>query len=126
MANLQLLVEKNQQENNRMMAEQDLIQSIQDLEAIQTNLLDYIQSQKSSIDLIADNITISDVHIQKGEKDLKIAERLQLKYLPIILGTGVGLAVFGPLGLIPGFKIGGITTGATAGVLGGVLGYKYQ
>ena len=126
MANLQLLIDKSQQEEERILAEQELIQSIQDLEAIQTNLLEYIHSQKEGIDSIADNITLSSCHIKKGESDLKIAERLQLKYLPIILGSGIGFAMFGPVGLIPGFKIGGIATGATASVLGGVLGYKYQ
>lgn len=126
MANLQMLLYQHQIEEEHMLEEQKLIESIKDLESIQADLLGYIERQQTGIDTITDNITLSDINIKKGNEDIKIAERLQLKYLPIILGTGIGFAVFGPLGFIPGFKVGGIATGATAGVFGGLLGYKYQ
>lgn len=140
MANLQILLNRNTLEyvdtnfdtnvdtnkDIEIIEKEQLLQNLRDIQEIQTNIISVVERQDEKLDSIANNLIYAENHIEKAEIELKEASRLQLKYLPIVLGGGLGFAMFGPLGLIPGFKFGGLATGASAGLIGSVIGYKYQ
>jgi uncharacterized protein YcfJ len=64
--------------------------------------------------------------IESGLNELKEAQRLSVKYTPILIGSVIGILIGGPFGLIPGFKAGGTIALSSGGILGGFLGYKIQ
>jgi hypothetical protein len=108
-----------------LLEERELINSVKDLNEIQKNLASLINSQQENLDLIQNNITITEEQSIKALEDLKEADRLFFSYKPIFIGGALGLLVGGPLGLIAGVKWTGLTSGLGS-ALGGYAGYKAQ
>lgn len=103
-----------------------LLNTLNDIEQIQKNMLMALAEQNIELDRIDDNITNSNETLELALNDLEDAYNMQFRYIPVILGCSVGLATFGPLALIPTFKVGGLLVGIGAGSIGGFFGYKYQ
>jgi hypothetical protein len=93
---------------------------------MQKNLLVLLYEQDYTLDNINNNMETSNNYLEQALNDIDIASNLQFRYIPVILGCSFGLVTFGPLALIPAFKIGGLLTGIGAGSVGGYMGYKYQ
>lgn len=106
--------------------EHELMEKLEDLAEIQGHLSLCLEGQQNQIDTIADNLTLAEIKIEKGVKELKIAQQYSFKYIPIAVGGLVGVAVGGPFGLIPGFKLGGLAMGGVLGATGAYAGYKIQ
>ena len=108
-----------------LLAEQDLIDSVKDLNEIQKNLALLVNNQQEKLDSIQNNITDVEQYSVRALDDLKEADRLFFSYKPIFIGGTVGLLVGGPVGLLVGVKWTGLTSGI-GGFLGGYAGYKAQ
>lgn len=126
MSNLGQLLIDREEEAKLEQEKLELLQSLQDLAEINQHLSAYLKESEEQIEEINENLTLATVEIDHGTKDLKAAQDYSFKYLPIFLGASIGVIVGGPFGFIPGFKAGGLITGAGLGVIGGVTGYKIQ
>ena len=67
-----------------------LFKSMQELNEIQTHLLECVESQDEKIDSIQANIISTDTQIEHGTEDLIEAQRYSFKYSPILIGFLVG------------------------------------
>jgi hypothetical protein len=126
MTNLNQLLIERLEEDELEKEKLELYQNLQDLAIINKHLTQYLLESAPKIEEIRDNITISTVAIDRGTEDLRIANDYSFKFLPVILGVTVGVIVGGPLGLIPGFKVGGLIAAGGLGVVGGITGYQIQ
>ena len=108
-----------------LLEENDLIDSVKDLNEIQKNLALLVNNQQEKLDLIQNNITEVEEQNIRAIEDLKEADRLFFSYKPIFLGGTLGLLVGGPVGLAVGVKWTGLTSGIGS-ILGGYVGYKVQ
>ncbi len=108
-----------------LLEENELIDSVKDLNEIQKNLASLVNNQKEKLDLIQNNITQTEHDSINAIEDLKEADRLFFSYKPIFIGGTLGLLVGGPVGLLVGVKWTGLTSGLGS-VLGGYAGYKAQ
>lgn len=122
MTNIQTQITKNQEIDNE---NNELLSSLNEIQEIQQNLVSLIYNQNTNLNRIEDNIDNVSNNLQVSLKNIDEASLYQTRYLPVIIGSGIGLATIGPLSLIPAFKIGGILTGITMGTVGGFVGYKY-
>jgi hypothetical protein len=133
--NLSLQLEKNRKEdinydlsqslNDPLLYDDEMINSLQDLNEIQQNLSSLVASQQEKIDTIEENITKTEIQARKGLEDLREADRLFFSYKPILIGGALGALVGGPVGAAIGVKwvslSGGIGT-----LVGSYSGYKLQ
>ena len=126
MTNLQQVLEKHNLQDKEIEAYQDLQRSLENLHSIQADLNQVIYGQSEKIDSIRDHIETSNIKIESGLDELREAQRLSVKYTPILIGSVIGILIGGPFGLIPGFKAGGAIAVSSGGLLGGFLGYKIQ
>ena len=104
---------------------QQLLEDINELNQIQQNLLKCVSEQSEQISTIEDNLTHTDLRVEQGTNDLKIAEKYFFNYTPIIVGTAIGALVGGPLGAAVHLKMGSLLS-IGGGVIGGMCGYKIQ
>lgn len=102
-----------------------LLEDINELNQIQQNLLNCVNEQSEQINTIEDNLTLTDLKIEKGTEDLKTAEKYFFNYTPIIFGTAIGALIGGPLGAAVHLKMGSLLS-IGGGVIGGMCGYKIQ
>ena len=110
---------------DREIEEKKLIQTLNDLNQIQTNLTDLLLQQDEKVDRIEDNINLSEMRIKKALEDLAECDKLHFSYKPILAGTIIGGAICSPLVTLIGVKYIGIST-SVGGFLGGFAGYKFQ
>ena len=133
--NLSVQMEKNKYDekqyelqdslNDPLLYDDELINSLQDLNEIQHNLSTLVASQKEKIDTIEANIIQTEKQTQQGLKDLQEADRLFFSYKPIIIGGVLGALVGGPIGAAVGVKW--VTLSGGLGTLVGSYGaYKIQ
>ena len=111
------------QENEEL---QQLLITLNDIEQMQRNMLLALVEQDISLDNIECNMDNINTLLDMSSNDLEQAYKMQFRYIPVIIGCSIGIFAFGPLALIPSFKIGGLLTGLGAGSVGGYFGYKYQ
>lgn len=97
----------------------------QELNQIQKNLAEVVNSQQQKIDTIENNITQTEIESQKALKELKEADKLFFSYKPIFIGGIIGALVGGPVGAYAGIKWGGIS-GGVGSLVGSYTGYKVQ
>ena len=105
--------------------EVELIDTLRDMNEIQKNLAELVESQQSGIDTIENNIIKTEELSKNAIKELQIADSLFFSYKPIILGGIIGGIVGGPIPLIAGFKYAAIT-GSIGTIIGSYGGYKIQ
>lgn len=67
-----------------------------------------MQDQREHVDTIEDNIVETEVNVTGGAKLLQKAAKLKVAAYPIA-GALLGTCIGGPVGLIAGLKLGGIT-----------------
>tara|TARA_B110001469_G_C9568497_1_gene281907 strand:- start:90 stop:449 length:360 start_codon:yes stop_codon:yes gene_type:complete len=103
----------------------ELQKNILDLNEIQQNLLECISYQGDKIDTIEEHIEHSNLSIVESNTNLKIADTYFFNYSPILIGTVLGVATFGPMSALLHINIGGLFT-VGGGMLGGLMGYKIQ
>lgn len=130
MTSLQVEIEKNNEEQtyiykDREIQEKRLINSLNDLNEIQTNITDLLLEQDHKIDRIENNITLSEDRIKAALDDLVECDKMFFSYKPIIIGTLLGGAICSPLVTLIGIKYIGIST-SVGGLFGGIIGYKIQ
>lgn len=113
--------------NNSLYSEDEkkLLESINDLNIIQTNLLDIVKEQDEQIETISDNLILANDSVQTGTQDLEIAQKYYFSYKPIFIGLLVGAVALGPVGALLNVKFGSIFTLAGS-AMGGYTGYKIQ
>lgn len=111
--------------NDPLLCDDQLIESLQDLNEIQKSLSSLVSSQQEKIDTIEENITKSEIQTREGLKDLLEADKLFFSYKPILVGGALGALVGGPVGAAIGMKWAGISTGVGT-LLGSYSGYKIQ
>tara|TARA_B100000795_G_scaffold239348_1_gene200958 strand:+ start:3389 stop:3781 length:393 start_codon:yes stop_codon:yes gene_type:complete len=100
----------------------NIINSLQDLNEINKNLAELVNNQQQKIDTIENNIIQTEIKSLKSLKNLQKTDSLFFSYKPIFIGSILGAIVGGPFGLVMGIKwIGGIST-----IIGGITGYKLQ
>ena len=104
---------------------QSLLQDVEELNQIQTNLLSCISEQSEQISRIEDNITYTDMYVEAGTNSLKIVDKYFFNYTPILVGGTIGALVGGPIGVAMHLKLGSLLT-IGGGVLGSMCGYKIQ
>ena len=136
--NLSLQLQKNKLEDTRiskeilsssynepLLMDDDTLQTFLDLNQIQKNLAEIVDSQQQKIDTIENNIIKTEIDTQNAIKDLQEADRLFFSYKPIIIGGLLGGLVGGPIGAAVGVKWMGIS-GGVGTLLGSYTGYKVQ
>lgn len=74
------------------------------------------QEQKEHIDRVEDNIEISNSNVESGARFLEKASKYKMMTYPLV-GAVIGTCIGGPIGLLAGLKLGGLTA-----LGGGVLG----
>lgn len=97
----------------------------QELNQIQKNLAEVVNSQQQKIDTIENNITQTEIESQKALKELQEADKLFFSYKPIFIGGIIGALVGGPVGAYAGIKWAGIS-GGVGSLVGSYTGYKVQ
>lgn len=120
------LLEYNQFDEKYDEEDIKLLSSLNDIQEIQQNLLSILYDQDKSLNTIETNMESIYNNISSSKKDIESASLNHVRYIPIVIGSSIGLATIGPLSLIPAFKIGGLVTGFSISCVGGFLGYKYQ
>jgi hypothetical protein len=103
-----------------------LLEDFYDINQIQRSLSMIIVKQRQKVNTIQNTMSDSTLSIENGFEDLKIAKQYAFRYIPIILGSAVGITFMGPIGLMFGFKTAGLITGLSGGMIGGWFGYKIQ
>ncbi|XP_058805230.1 syntaxin-17 isoform X2 [Phymastichus coffea] len=96
-----------------------------DLEQLQQLFIDFnkiVHEDAESIDRIESNIEVTQVHVQAGTKLLQQASKLKMAGYPLA-GALLGTCLGGPVGLIAGLKLGGLTAlgGGLLGFTGGTI-----
>ena len=102
-----------------------LVQSLEDMRDIQTNLSDLLVDQDEKLETINDKIYNSEMVLAEGIEELKKADALFFSYKAILLSGLAGAILVSPVSAIIGIKWLGITS-SMGGILGGIAGYKYQ
>ena len=128
MTSLQVLLDRNNEEptyyeDNEK--EKKLIQTLSDLNEIQTNITDLLLQQDEKLDRLEDNVTMTEFRVKKALDDLVECDKMYFSYKPIIAGTILGSAICSPIITLVGVKYLGIST-SVGGLLGGLAGYKIQ
>ena len=103
-----------------------LLEDFYDINQIQRSLSMIIVKQRQKVNTIQNTMSDSTLSIENGFEDLKIAKQYAFRYIPIILGSALGITFMGPVGLMFGFKTAGLITGLSGGMIGGWFGYKIQ
>lgn len=98
-----------------------LLKSLTDLKDIQLNLSDVLNTQKTHIDNIEENVDSSLIESQNALKELKVADRSYSSIKPMILGGIIGAISMSPIGIMTGMKIGTICSGVGS-LIGGYMG----
>ena len=123
MTSLKLELEKYEAESQYK--ERKLIQTLNDLSDIQSNITELLLEQDYKLDSIENNISSTELRVKKALDDLSECDKMYFSYKPIVVGTILGGAVCSPLVTLVGLKYLGISTGVGS-VLGGLVGYKIQ
>ena len=114
-------------DNSEMLSNKERLKTalseVQQLSQLQNDLSTLVTIQKEDLEKI-ENITHNiSLATEKSNKELEAASGRSFKMLPIMLGTGMGVAVTLPVTIGLGLSAG-IVGGAVAGgsILGGILG----
>ncbi|XP_015604453.1 syntaxin-17 [Cephus cinctus] len=75
-----------------------------------------VKEQKEHVNEIENNVEVAEVNVEKGTKFLEKAAKYKVAAYPLA-GALIGTCVGGPIGLIAGIKLGGLTA-LGCGVLG--------
>jgi predicted nucleic acid-binding Zn-ribbon protein len=102
-----------------------LVQSLEDMKDIQTNISDLLVDQDEKLESMNDKIYNSELELIKGIKELKEADALYFSYKAILLSGLAGAILVSPVSALIGIKWLGVTS-SMGGILGGIAGYKYQ
>lgn len=94
----------------------DLQDEIQQLHQLFTDFNKIVHDQKESVDNIESNIEEVQCNVEEGAKFLEKAAKYKAVAYPLA-GAFLGTCVGGPIGLIAGLKIGGLTA-LGCGILG--------
>lgn len=78
---------------------------IQDLHEMFYQLHGEVQLQKEGVNVIAENVEVTQVQVEQGEQSLKQAVRYKKAMYPVCGGL-IGMCVGGPIGMLAGAKIG--------------------
>ncbi|XP_044269307.1 syntaxin-17 [Tribolium madens] len=94
----------------------------EDLNQIFTHLNEMVEGQREQVEHVEETIEESKENVQSGFKQLVKAHKLKTAVYPVT-GAFLGSMIGGPVGLVAGFKIGGLTAlgCAIAGYTGGKL-----
>ena len=102
-----------------------LMRSLQDLQDIQTHLLDLVTDQDDKIEKIGDSFNRTDIVVDKGTQELIEAKKYHFSYGPIFTGALVGAALISPVSFLINIKLGSLFSFG-GGMFGGYAGYKIQ
>jgi syntaxin 17 len=99
----------------------------EDLNQIYTQLHQMVEDQKEHVDQAEEKVESAHENVHAGFKDLVKAHRLKTAVYPVT-GAFLGSMIGGPVGLVAGIKIGGLTAlgCAIAGYTGGRFFKKSQ
>lgn len=97
---------------------ESLARDLEDLRSIMLDLATSVHVQRQAVDGIEENVCRAQENVAEGRAYLNNAAKLKAVILPFTCCL-VGGAVAGPIGLLSGFKLGGVA----AAVGGGIAGY---
>ena len=103
----------------------ELKKKILEINDIQSNILECVDSQGKKLDSIEENITNIDHNIELGTNNLKSANKYYFGYKPIFFGAAIGACILGPGAAILHLPSAGLLSGL-GGLVGGIAGYKIQ
>ncbi|XP_033728255.1 syntaxin-17-like [Pecten maximus] len=95
----------------------NLHENLVDLNSMIHEFATAVQTQQEKLDDIQDNVETTQENVRQGTQHLGKASKLKSAALPIA-GAVIGGVLAGPVGLVAGFKIGGM-----AGLAGGAIGF---
>jgi hypothetical protein len=98
---------------------------IEDINKIQSNLMEYIYYQKDKLMRIEYNMSSTQDLTEQANLDLKDASNYSISYTPIIIGTILGGVTLTPAGLLMGINFGSFLP-TVGSLIGGLLGYRIQ
>ncbi|KAJ9600459.1 hypothetical protein L9F63_009229, partial [Diploptera punctata] len=96
---------------------ENLQAEVQDVHQLFEDLSLIVKEQKEKVDDIEDNVEVSAENVKEGTKNLARAARYKTAIYPIA-GAVLGGCLGGPVGLMAGFKLGGL-----AAIGCGVIGF---
>ncbi|XP_068966596.1 syntaxin-17 [Bombus flavifrons] len=91
----------------------------EDIHQLHQLFLDFnkiVDDQKEVVNAVEDNIEVTNVNVTEGEKFLQKAARYKVTMYPLA-GAVIGTCIGGPVGLLAGLKVGGLTA-LGCGILG--------
>ncbi|XP_053971314.1 syntaxin-17 [Hylaeus anthracinus] len=118
--NRYMQVQEEQQELQRQQACLHAWNNLQeDIHQLQELFIEFnkiVDDQKELVNIAEDNIELTSINVTKGEQFLSKAARYKVAAYPLA-GALIGTCVGGPIGLIAGLKVGGLTA-IGCGILG--------
>ena len=86
----------------------DLQEDIHQLHQLFVDFTKIVDDQKELVNSVEDGIEVTSINVKEGEKFLEKATRYKVAMYPIA-GALIGTCIGGPIGLIAGLKVGGLT-----------------
>lgn len=96
------------------------MQDLEDLNEMMVEFATLVHQQGETVDRIEDNITVAEQNIEEGTSHLAKVARLKMLMLPLA-GAVICGAVAGPIGLLSGFKLGGMAAAVGGSVIGRLI-----
>ncbi|XP_043286237.1 syntaxin-17 [Venturia canescens] len=94
-----------------------LQQDLQQLHQLFVDFNQIIMDQREQIENVENNVVTADINVQQGVKCLEKASKYKAAIYPVA-GALLGTCLGGPVGLVAGLKLGGLTA-----IGGGLLGF---
>jgi syntaxin 17 len=101
-----------------------LYNEIEELHSLHLILVEMVGKQQDELDTLESNIEDVTYNVEVSNVELIQVHKLKYKYKPILVGGVIGGAVFGPIGILTGFKLAGVLTCITGTCFGGFMGKK--
>ncbi|XP_076623391.1 syntaxin 17 [Colletes latitarsis] len=94
----------------------NLQEDVQQLQELFIEFNKIVDDQKELVNAAGDNIEVTSVNVEQGERFLQKAAKYKITAYPLA-GALLGTCVGGPIGLLAGLKVGGLTA-IGCGILG--------
>lgn len=106
----------------RLREVENLQTECEEVSQLYQNVHGLVTEQAASVDAIAENVDVAEIHVEEGTRHLRQALTYKTTVYPL-LGGFIGACMLGPVGFVAGLKAGGAAS--VFGAIGGYAGGKF-